>query len=434
MLKNKKLNLKSTCHCEEPMATRQSHEIASHSFAMTETTSCHASLDGASHHIPAFVGMTESGRSSSSLSFPCLTRESTWCGPNAPHFTRFAQSGRSMVEMLGVLAVIGVLSVAGIAGYTTAMNKHRANELLNEASKRAVVVVPQIAMGNTPSIGEFTNPSDHNFELKGPDGTSAWKDTDKQFAITISGVSKEICQQMKNASGGVIKGFKPDTCADNATVKLTFNNDMSTADVASEGSGSIDTGTCANGNIWLSYAEAGHECDTTTPSNMGCKKNSDCASTEKCQAGAGKCYCKLTGTSQNNCSVITAATCETLDAGTETTYENGSDKKTFLVSSGTMTWWAAENWCKAHHKSLVSYSTLNSLFDCDNDEANYYDNPSCTWSKFNTSSNWSNGAPSANYWTAESVAYNSCIAWVVYVGGNAFGDGSRKNNFSVLCE
>ena len=50
------------------------------------------------------------------------------------------QSGRSMVEMLGVLAIIGVLSVAGIAGYTTAMRSHRANELLNEASKRATVV------------------------------------------------------------------------------------------------------------------------------------------------------------------------------------------------------------------------------------------------------------------------------------------------------
>ncbi len=41
------------------------------------------------------------------------------------------ESGRSMVEMLGVLAIIGVLSVGGIAGYTMAMNKYRANEILN---------------------------------------------------------------------------------------------------------------------------------------------------------------------------------------------------------------------------------------------------------------------------------------------------------------
>ena len=41
------------------------------------------------------------------------------------------ESGRSMVEMLGVLAIIGVLSVGGIAGYRMAMNKYKANELIN---------------------------------------------------------------------------------------------------------------------------------------------------------------------------------------------------------------------------------------------------------------------------------------------------------------
>jgi len=44
------------------------------------------------------------------------------------------QSGRSMIEMLGVLAIIGVLSIGGLAGYTMAMNRHRANTLLNDAS------------------------------------------------------------------------------------------------------------------------------------------------------------------------------------------------------------------------------------------------------------------------------------------------------------
>ena len=42
------------------------------------------------------------------------------------------QSGRSMVEMLGVLAVTGVLSIGGITGYNYAMNKHRANQVLQD--------------------------------------------------------------------------------------------------------------------------------------------------------------------------------------------------------------------------------------------------------------------------------------------------------------
>jgi Tfp pilus assembly protein PilE len=41
-----------------------------------------------------------------------------------------SQSGRSMVEILGVLSIIGVLSVVGINAYSTAIKKHKANELL----------------------------------------------------------------------------------------------------------------------------------------------------------------------------------------------------------------------------------------------------------------------------------------------------------------
>lgn len=49
------------------------------------------------------------------------------------------EQGRSMVEMLGVLAIIGVLSVGGIAGYTMAMNRYKANQVLDLASKLSVM-------------------------------------------------------------------------------------------------------------------------------------------------------------------------------------------------------------------------------------------------------------------------------------------------------
>ena len=49
------------------------------------------------------------------------------------------ESGRSMVEMLGVLAIIGVLSVGGIAGYSLSMRRHRANGVVDIASKYALV-------------------------------------------------------------------------------------------------------------------------------------------------------------------------------------------------------------------------------------------------------------------------------------------------------
>ena len=49
------------------------------------------------------------------------------------------ESGRSMVEMLGVLAIIGVLSVGGIAGYSLSMRRHRANGVVDIASKYALI-------------------------------------------------------------------------------------------------------------------------------------------------------------------------------------------------------------------------------------------------------------------------------------------------------
>ena len=51
-----------------------------------------------------------------------------------------SQSGRSMVEMLGVLAIIGVLSVGGSAGYSLSMRRHRANGVVDLASKYALTV------------------------------------------------------------------------------------------------------------------------------------------------------------------------------------------------------------------------------------------------------------------------------------------------------
>ncbi len=156
------------------------------------------------------------------------------------------ETGRSMVEMLGVLAVMGVLSVAGIAGYNNAMNRHRANELLNEASKRAVVVAGQVTMGGrTPSLSEFTNPTGYTFDVKGPDGTKAWASGDNQFTITVSGVSEAVCNHMQNMKTALIQKFEPTDCATTATVKLTYNADLSVGSSSDPSGGQEEiTPTC----------------------------------------------------------------------------------------------------------------------------------------------------------------------------------------------
>ena len=263
------------------------------------------------------------------------------------------ETGRSMVEMLGVLAIIGVLSVGGIAGYTTAMNKHRANQILNGASVRAIVVSTQIQRGATaPTLGEFTDNEVGGAKFT---GLAAWnKDTDKRFSLTLTGVSTEICTQMKATVGqnSIIREINE------GCTTITYNNDLSPNDPEPSGpKGDECTDTCSgeakcengycecpSGSLWQPSDNSGNgECKTGLTGD--CTTNADCKE-------AGK-YCKIEGVYEDHC-FPTTGTCTTLDNGTPATY-NG---KTFLYSSGTMSWWSARNWCLAHGKSLASLSDL----------------------------------------------------------------------------
>lgn len=114
------------------------------------------------------------------------------------------ESGRSMVEMLGVLAIIGVLSIGGIAGYTMAMNRYRANEIIDAASK--VIVVAQTRTGTTLTA---------NLEDIGLEGTS------------VGGCATEIVATSTPASTTEAgKVVITSTCSDG--VKKVFNSTVGT--------------------------------------------------------------------------------------------------------------------------------------------------------------------------------------------------------------
>ncbi len=83
-------------------------------------------------------------------------------------------------------------------------------------------------------MSEFTNPTGYTFDVKGPDGTKAWASGDNQFTITVSGVSEAVCNHMQNMKTALIQKFEPTDCATSATVKLTYNADLSTG-TAEEG-------------------------------------------------------------------------------------------------------------------------------------------------------------------------------------------------------
>lgn len=170
------------------------------------------------------------------------------------------ESGRSMVEMLGVLAVIGVLSVAGIAGYSRAMDKHKANTIINEAQKRATMVVPQIQMMNnsTPTLNEFVN-NDlgyATFDKIVYTNSNLPALPAGQFGIKISGVSKNICQNIHNLIGSstsirwivpvsnVSTTMTASDCQEMNDLILGYNNDFSINDANASAKSCTQTSEC----------------------------------------------------------------------------------------------------------------------------------------------------------------------------------------------
>ena len=152
-----------------------------------------------------------------------------------------SQKGRSMVEMLGVLAIIGVLSVGGVYGYGVAMKKHKANELLHQASMLATTISAQ-AMTNDGKLPEtitsFGNSSYGTFSTSTTDALDG-----KGFTITISNMDSAVCDQLKK--GGIIQGIecKAGTSDGKKNAEITYYKNLATNPTEGEKSPTGETET-----------------------------------------------------------------------------------------------------------------------------------------------------------------------------------------------
>ena len=269
---------------------------------------------------------------------PSLERLALLCGHSeqdkeSKSIYRQGESGRSMVEMLGVLAIIGVLSVGGIAGYTTAMNKHRANQILNGASVRAIVVSTQIQRGSTaPTLGEFTDNevggASFGTGVKNASGTADWTTTDKRFSLTLTGVATEICTQMKAMVGqNSIIGEINEGCT-----TITYNNDLTATTSITDNK---DSTSCESaGGVWNNTTKTcgcpgrytGSNCEVaptscpsgTTPTEDGkCQYCNDftgqcieCEMGEEISASDSACVCYNPKTQNAKCRMEKCAVCD----------------------------------------------------------------------------------------------------------------------------
>jgi type II secretory pathway pseudopilin PulG len=292
-----------------------------------------------------------------------------------------SQKGRSMVEMLGVLAIIGVLSVGGISAYGVAMKKHKANELLHQASMLATTISAQV-MSNDGKLPEtttsFANSSYGTFDQSVTEALDG-----KGFAITIENVDSDVCGQLEKMGGGMMR----DATCNNTTATLSYYKNLATNDeegknspmggTADGGEGGGETGTldpcadveCGEG---LSCFRGQCKCPDGLPlcGDQCCSKgtyctgthsysqdhlclapNSGCVSNEDCEENQ---YCRFKGSKCND-----LGTGECKDIGTVKTYTLKLPSGDLTLYGGTSAnWWSARNWCEANGWRMVTKQDL----------------------------------------------------------------------------
>ena len=309
------------------------------------------------------------------------------------------ERGRSMTEMLGVLAVIGVLSIGGIQGYTYAMNKYRANSVLNEINMvslhlsttllSSLNATKVIALGKPYDSGKLTSesyPFDYGCGTYDSEERACHQE-ETGYWTKISAVSEKVCQQIlseaKHLSNIVeqrLNGVAVEdgsACGDNSEIMFLFNADGSgvlakncgsgsstppeettptvscPANTSKDGQGGLattltdeTTGTqiqCYCVNIDTKYTNG--LCETLPET---CNKNDDCNRGE---------YCNITDYGSDYCTTDTSdMTGKCQNASNNILSPNSGTNPPFIMSNSTMNWWTAVNFCQALGKKLVDIS------------------------------------------------------------------------------
>ena len=230
------------------------------------------------------------------------------------------QAGRSMLEMLGVLAIIGVLSIGAVMGFRQAMNRHKANVILNDVSLAFEELATHETTGaiSRYQMTAFTPESGHTLYVQ--------RDANGNDSVEVQGVAKGVCEvliqydktelfeQISDTSGA-----KLTACADNQTMVFGLAAGGSSGGTDPDpGPGPEPTdpcdgktcsghGTCSDGVCTCSDGYTGSDCGTAPQ----CNSTIACASPKICSADY-RCECPSIGTpnecqtteTQNGCSVL----------------------------------------------------------------------------------------------------------------------------------
>lgn len=144
------------------------------------------------------------------------------------------QSGRTLTEMLGVLAIMGILSITAIFGYSYAMNKHRANVILNDVKRITVFILSSDFMQK-----EGSGIEDLDIEVESDTPYVATKESPNTFYITAGETNKRICDILVQSKPIYAEETIPNAvtsrvCEENKKNEIYFyiNTDMQETDDA----------------------------------------------------------------------------------------------------------------------------------------------------------------------------------------------------------
>ena len=180
---------------------------------------------------------------------------------------------------------MGVLSVVGMWAYGVAMDRHKANTLIQEAQKRAVIVAGKIGFNNqTPSLTEF---SSYNTTSAGTFGDVITTGLTNQFGIQVSNVSKSVCQNILNTIGDKtpIRRLSYETtpttpittCKEDDDFLFVYNNDMTGENDTQYCESDESCGACGVCSSTTHVCEG--EC---TPPANDCDDDTDCNQANEC--------------------------------------------------------------------------------------------------------------------------------------------------------
>ena len=388
------------------------------------------------------------------------------------------ETGRSMVEMLGVLAIIGVLSIGGIQGYTYAMNKYRANNVLNEINmashQLATALVTSrnaqkmLSLGTPYDNGTMTT-ENYPFDYGcGNEGTpeQACQQAEQGYWVSVGGLTEKVCQNMLSETGFLpyVAGTQLNgetvtdgtNCAEEDNeIMFLFNADGSgeLAENVGGNNGNSDdedeptpTVSCPENTsedgvggfaTTLTDETTGKqiqcycaEVDTKYTNGMcetlpeTCNKNADCNRGE---------YCDITDYGSTYCTKDTSGmkgTCRNAQAD----LRNKPAEAPFWVSSHAMWWWSAKHFCEALGKTMVEVSD----YDCDKTFVIGMGNGNCYISGTSTKTAkveamyqaYANG-DYFHTWTNTDASANLChIFHLGYKGSNVYVFARNTNNAS----